>query len=129
MISVSKSFAARRAISRCPFVSGSKLPGYTATCFCFFSFSSPCGEATFEEDVDLDALVGPSPTPEFAAMMAEEFQRLLDCLGSDKLRQVALWKMEGYTNEQISQRLDCALRTVANKLELIRKIWEAERLS
>src|SRR4051812_11256968 len=74
----------------------------------------------------LEQVVGPEPSPEFAAMVAEEHRRLLDVLGDDTLRRIALWKMEGYTNEEIRLRLGCALRTVANKLELIRKTWLAE---
>jgi DNA-directed RNA polymerase specialized sigma24 family protein len=77
----------------------------------------------------LDQVVGQEPSPEFAAMVAEEHRRLLDMLGDDTLRQIAVWKMEGYTNEEIRVRLGCALRTVANKLELIRRTWTAERPS
>ena len=35
------------------------------------------------------AVIGAEPTPEFAAMVAEEYRRLLDGLGDDDLRQVA----------------------------------------
>jgi len=74
----------------------------------------------------LDQVVGSEPSPEFAAMIAEEHSRLLDALGDDTLRRIALFKMEGYTNEEIRQQLGCALRTVSNKLELIRRTWMAE---
>jgi DNA-directed RNA polymerase specialized sigma24 family protein len=74
----------------------------------------------------LDQVVGSEPSPEFAAMIAEEHARLLDVLGDDTLRRIALFKMEGYTNEEIRQQLGCALRTVSNKLELIRRTWLAE---
>jgi len=36
---------------------------------------------------------------------------------------VALLKMEGYTGEEIADRLGCSLRSVARKLELIRRTW------
>src|SRR5262245_6241781 len=65
------------------------------------------------------------PIPEFAAMMAEECQRLLDALDDDALRQVALSRMEGYTNDEIAAQLGCARRTIARRLELIRKTWES----
>ena len=42
------------------------------------------------------------------------------------LRMIALWKLEGFTNEEIAKRIGFAQRTVANRLELIRKIWELE---
>jgi len=72
----------------------------------------------------LDMLAGPDPSPEFAAMVAEEYQRLLDALDDDGLREVAISRMEGYTSDEIAARLGCARRTVARRLELIRKIWQ-----
>jgi DNA-directed RNA polymerase specialized sigma24 family protein len=74
----------------------------------------------------LDLVIGTEPTPEFAAMVAEEYGRLLETLGDDSLRRVALDRMEGYTNDEIAARLGCARRTVARRLDLIRKIWVAE---
>ncbi len=74
----------------------------------------------------LDVIIGSEPTPEFAAMVAEEYRRLLDALDDDTLRQVALDRMEGYTSDEIAERLGCARRTVARRLDLIRKIWAAE---
>jgi len=49
---------------------------------------------------------------------------LLDRLGDAELAKVAVWKMEGHTNEDIATKLDCTPRTVERKLRLIRKIWE-----
>jgi DNA-directed RNA polymerase specialized sigma24 family protein len=74
----------------------------------------------------LELAVGREPSPEFAAMVAEEFTCLLDRLGDATLREIAVWKMEGYTSRQIGDRLGCSVRTVANKLDLIRKILAAE---
>jgi len=76
---------------------------------------------------DFDRIVGTEPSPEFAAMITEEFRRLLEALGDATLRKIAVWKMEGYTNEQIRSRLGCALQTVNNKLELIRRKWLEEQ--
>jgi DNA-directed RNA polymerase specialized sigma24 family protein len=81
------------------------------------------------EQAALSQVIGPEPTPEFAAQVAEEFQRLLDRLDDAGLRTVAVWKMEGYTNEEIAAKLDCAPRTVERKLKLIRQLWEQERPS
>jgi DNA-directed RNA polymerase specialized sigma24 family protein len=69
------------------------------------------------------------PTPDFAAQVAEEFRRLLDLLGDSELRSVALWKMEGDTNEQIAARLACAPSTVERKLRRIRAVWAEGRPS
>jgi DNA-directed RNA polymerase specialized sigma24 family protein len=79
--------------------------------------------------VGLEQIAADGPTPEFAAMMAEECRRLLDGLGDDALREVALARMEGYTNDEIADRLGCARRTVARRLDLIRKTWMAEEMA
>jgi hypothetical protein len=70
-------------------------------------------------------IAGADPTPEEAAALSEELQRRLRIL-SPALRQIALWKLEGHTTEEIAgeQVLNCAPRTVRRKLELIRSKWE-----
>jgi DNA-directed RNA polymerase specialized sigma24 family protein len=45
-------------------------------------------------------------------------------LNEPALRTVALWKMEGYTNLEIADRLACVETTVERKLQRIRKLWE-----
>jgi DNA-directed RNA polymerase specialized sigma24 family protein len=81
---------------------------------------------TAEADMDLDQVFGREPTPEFAARLAEECERLLDRLDDAALRAVALAKMEGYSHEEIAARLGCTPRTVTRKLEIIRKLWAEE---
>ncbi len=71
----------------------------------------------------LERIAADGPTPEFAAIMAEECRRLLDSLDDDGLRQVAISRMEGYNNDEIAAQLGCARRTVARRLDLIRKTW------
>ncbi len=78
------------------------------------------------DDQMLAQLVGKEPTPEFAAMMADQCRRLLERLDDPQLREVAVAKMEGCSNQEIAQRLDCALRTVERRLKLIRDEWKAE---
>jgi DNA-directed RNA polymerase specialized sigma24 family protein len=74
----------------------------------------------------IEQVVGDEPTPEFAAQVAEEYERLLELLGDESLRQVAVWKMEGFGSDEIAGRLDCSRRSVARKLETIRIIWNNE---
>jgi DNA-directed RNA polymerase specialized sigma24 family protein len=68
----------------------------------------------------LERIISREPTPEFAALVAEQCDRLLANLEDDRLRQVAIWKMEGFSNEDIAQQLACSVRTVERKLALIR---------
>src|SRR5262249_32561020 len=73
--------------------------------------------------INIDMIMASDPGPEFAVEMAEQCRRLLDRLDNDDLRQVALWRMEGYEREEIARRMGCAVRTVARRLDLIRKSW------
>jgi DNA-directed RNA polymerase specialized sigma24 family protein len=77
-------------------------------------------------DAFLAQVIGSEPTPEFAAMVADEYRRLFGSLADESLRVVALLKLEGHSNEEIARSLDCGLRTVERKLEVIRKRWMAE---
>ena len=72
-------------------------------------------------------LVNREPTPDEAFEVAEECERLLNQLKDPILRQLALWKLEGYTNEEIAKILGCVPRTVERKLRAIRDIWEKEK--
>jgi DNA-directed RNA polymerase specialized sigma24 family protein len=78
------------------------------------------------EEFELDQVLGQEPTPEFAALVAEEYRRLLDLLGSAELEAVAVAKMEGYTTAEVANQLGCAPRTVERRLRLIRAIWGEE---
>jgi DNA-directed RNA polymerase specialized sigma24 family protein len=71
-------------------------------------------------------VIGKEPTPEFAAIMAEECRRLLKHLQDPQLRALALAKMEGYANKEIARQLDCSVRTVERRLKLIRDEWKDE---
>ncbi len=85
------------------------------------------GSATpdgLDEAFELEHAHGEEPSPDFVAEVTEECQRLLDLLGDDDLRRIAMWKMEGYTNKEIAEKLPGSPRTVERKLELIRGIWE-----
>ena len=58
-----------------------------------------------DEDDVLARAVGSEPTPEAAAAMAEEYRRLLDALADETLKKVAVWRMEGYTEDAIAARM------------------------
>jgi DNA-directed RNA polymerase specialized sigma24 family protein len=65
-------------------------------------------------------------TPELVLLIAEECQKLLEWLGDPTLAQIAVWKMEGYTDNEVAQMLGCATRTVERKLGRIREKWSRD---
>lgn len=82
--------------------------------------------AEFESEHQIEHLLAREPTPEEAAEMADECRRLLDLLDEPDLRQIALLKVEGWTHEEIAEKLDCVPRTVERKVQRIRMLWQDE---
>jgi DNA-directed RNA polymerase specialized sigma24 family protein len=71
----------------------------------------------------LDQIDSGGPTPAEAALLNEALEQRFERLTDPGLRQIALWKLEGYTNPEIARELECTLRTVERKLERIRAYW------
>jgi DNA-directed RNA polymerase specialized sigma24 family protein len=79
-----------------------------------------CSGAGFDE------ILGDATTPEVLAIAAEEFQRLMVLLDDDRLQQIAQFKLNGFTNEEIAQRHGLTARSIERKLQRIRQVWEGE---
>jgi DNA-directed RNA polymerase specialized sigma24 family protein len=73
-------------------------------------------------------LIGRESDPALA--LAESCRRLLNMLPTQELRDVAVWKLEGYTNAEIAPKMNGGEgrdeSTVERKLARIRKIWAKE---
>lgn len=74
---------------------------------------------------ELAGVVGNEPDPRFAAQIAEEFESLLNLLSGEGLREIALSKLEGYSNEEIAAQIGCSERTITRRLTIIRRTWES----
>jgi DNA-directed RNA polymerase specialized sigma24 family protein len=74
-------------------------------------------------NASLDRLAAHEPSPEMAALLVDEYHRLRNGLKTDALRQVLDLRLEGYTREEIAERLGCAERAVKRKLDAIREAW------
>jgi RNA polymerase sigma factor (sigma-70 family) len=84
------------------------------------------GPPAVDPDATLEHIVGREPTPEFAAEAADQCRHLLGRLAAPELQSIALWRMEGYSVEEIAGKLSCDARTVKRRLDLIRRLWEEE---
>ena len=83
------------------------------------------GESVFEKMImESSGAIGiadvAAPNPATLELFAGEVREMLDGLGDELLRQIAILKLEGYTNPEVAQRLNIALRSVERKLQLIR---------
>lgn len=74
-------------------------------------------------DQMLGNLVSCEPSPEIAAEITDSIRTALDALVQPELKQVAEWKLLGWTNQEIAERLGRSLSTVERKLRTIRAIW------
>ena len=75
------------------------------------------------------SLASVEPTADDAAIMVEDLKKLLEALGDGNLQQIAIWKMEGYTNREIADRIGKSEPTVERKLKLIRETWLRSNLN
>lgn len=92
------------------------------------------GESVFgvRADGDLWTLisefVSTDETPDNVLELAEQLQNRLEILTDETLKRVAKWKMQGFLNREIAEKLGCQERTVERKLHLIRSIWLREQV-
>ncbi len=82
-----------------------------------------CPTPWARDDGVLDQIIGQEPTPELAAMVADEVRHLLECLPNDGYRTIALKKLEGHTNDEIAASIGCTTKNVEYKLRNIRATW------
>lgn len=64
-----------------------------------------------------------SPSPDLVNEFVEEFRDRLESLEDRQQRDIALLKMQGYTNREIAGQLQSSIRTVERRLEQIRHAW------
>ena len=69
-------------------------------------------------------LLTDEPNGEYVVIMQDQFSHLLSLLRDDKLRQIAVLKLEGCSNEEICRSLDVSSATATRKLRLIRETWQ-----
>jgi DNA-directed RNA polymerase specialized sigma24 family protein len=115
-IAARKAVAARRRHFRLK-NGGGKVGGESA----FFATADAAGS-----NAGLAQLLGPSPSPDFSAEVAETCERLMARLDDEALRATALLKLESYTNEEIADKLQCTVRSVERRLKRIRDLWSRE---
>lgn len=73
-----------------------------------------------------DEIVSVEMSPEYAVAMEDEFSRLLSLLRDGDLRRIPVYRIEGYTTEEIAEKLGVSESTVTRKLRLIRLTWARE---
>jgi DNA-directed RNA polymerase specialized sigma24 family protein len=79
-----------------------------------------------KNDQALDSIAASEQSPAGSFFAQEECERMLSILPDDNLKKLAVLKVDGYTNEEIAEILDCTRRSIQRRLKLIREIWTKE---
>lgn len=87
-----------------------------------FSDGSDAGQSSPQE-AGLAQAISEELSPDLVVAMRDQLDHLLGLLADATLRNVAVWRMEGFTNEEIAERLGVTGRTIERKLNLIREEW------
>lgn len=74
----------------------------------------------------LDQVIDHDRNPEAVVEFTDELRFRLQQLPDDEFRQLALLKLEGYTNSEIAERLGTYQRKIERRLEITRAIWSGE---
>jgi DNA-directed RNA polymerase specialized sigma24 family protein len=77
------------------------------------------------EECDADLIPSPELGPEFEALMADECRLLLELLGDAQLEQVVLWKLDGYTAQEIADKLGRTRWSVSRMMNCVRDTWQS----
>jgi RNA polymerase sigma factor (sigma-70 family) len=83
----------------------------------------PTGDRSTPGEWILEEMDSAAPTPEEAMVLNEALERRLQALENPELRQISLWRLEGYTNREISEKFCCTERSIERKLGRIRSLW------
>jgi DNA-directed RNA polymerase specialized sigma24 family protein len=79
-----------------------------------------------EGDGQVSSMPAGESNPEDLVAMRDQCEHLLELLGDDELRFIAILKLEGRGNDEIGRRLSRTRQTIQRKLNLIRSIWRQE---
>jgi RNA polymerase sigma factor (sigma-70 family) len=78
------------------------------------------------DDETVIEAIGDEPSPDMVLMMQESVEQFFSHLGGGQLRDLAVAKLEGYSNAEIAKRFGCSERTVERRLHLIREKCQQE---
>lgn len=80
------------------------------------------------DDATLIETIGNEPSPEMVVRMQESIEQLFFHLGVGHLQELAVAKLEGYSNLELAQQFQCSERTIERRLHLIREKCQQELL-
>ena len=76
----------------------------------------------------LTNLAGNGPNPELRIVLADSLDHLLAMLSDGEMREIAVSKLQGLSNEEVAEKIQRSVPTVERRLRLIRDAWRQELL-
>jgi DNA-directed RNA polymerase specialized sigma24 family protein len=71
----------------------------------------------------MSELASPDPDPQLVVTMNDSLEHLLSILKDDELREIAIAKLNGESNQEIANKTQRSLPTIERRLRLIRGAW------
>lgn len=81
-----------------------------------------------DNDEAVSEAIGNEPSPEMVLMMQESLAQFFSHLGVGHLQELAVAKLEGYSNADLARRFGCSERTIERRLHLIREKCQQEMI-
>ena len=77
----------------------------------------------------LENLTAETASPSEITELQDLFDHLmlaLNAAGDDRLKTIAVLRLEGLTTQEIAAQLDCTVRTIQRKLHILERLWTSE---
>lgn len=82
-----------------------------------------------QDNSAIEEAIGSEPSPQMVLMVQEAVEQLFSHLGVGQLRDLAVAKLEGYSNAEIAVQMGCSERTIERRLHLIREKLQQELIA
>ncbi|MCR9116636.1 MAG: ECF-type sigma factor [bacterium] len=82
-----------------------------------------------EEQYFEEAVIDSAPTAAMAMEMDDTMEEMLARLEDERMRRIALGKLEGKTNKELAEEMGRSISFIERKLQLIRRIWSTDSIS
>jgi DNA-directed RNA polymerase specialized sigma24 family protein len=76
-----------------------------------------------DRNAGIDHNRGPDPSPFDEAALSERYQQLLESLGSERMREIIMLRLEGCEVEEIAEQVNLSPRSVRRKISIARSRW------
>jgi RNA polymerase sigma factor (sigma-70 family) len=90
------------------------------------------GESVFmaagnvDDNYGINQILDENQMPDSASRVLETYEELLPQIGDEKTLKTVMLRMEGFTNREIAEKMECSVSRVEQRIAKIRKAWQTE---